>query len=279
MVIHKCDHCEYETISKQALQRHLSKQNKCKDAEYHCKKCGHPFHSRPPLYTHQKACMGPVQSAQEKLNDAEVQLKDLSDKLAAQLAKEEARENEIVQDILPTLKVPRDRPEWMKPLDKVPPKTIMDVDSRRPQVYFLLPGDLLKPFKEILGFPMKLGSTDNPYTRIMSQHRSDFGDARVIDSLVCTNPSAVESELKRWLNMQNRFVACKTPKKKTTETEVIVVEDHADYEKIYRKAVFFAEEYDQKSVAKDEMKSSFEEMASAINALRQQVAGLSSQEI
>ena len=271
----KCKKCGKICNSNRDLKIHLARRFACDAKEHQCGKCGKSLSCEKTRKEHEKICKGPVKSVEEQLTDAEAKLRDLGEKLASKIAREEIIENENDQEVSSPLELISDQPEWMKPLDKTLPKTIGIIDADRPQIYIMVPEKLLKPFENIIGFPLKLGSSDNPYSRIMSQHRLDFGGAKLLDSIICNNPSAVETKLKRWLSIQDRFIACKTPKKKTTETEVVVVEDHADYERIYRKAISFAEEYDRKNVAKDEMKSSFEEMAAAVNVLRQQVASLS----
>lgn len=119
-----------------------------------------------------------------------------------------------------------------------------------------------------------IGSSDVPYSRTMSQHRNDFGGAVVVDSIVCANPSRVESKLKRWLNMQNRFVACKTPKKKSIETEVVVVQNQEDYRKLYEKVVEYAAEIDVASGIKSKTLpiEQFDRMTTEVLSLKREMS-------
>lgn len=113
------------------------------------------------------------------------------------------------------------------------------------EVYFLRPGNLLMPLASITGLLLKFGSTEDMMERF-GQHYRDFGGAVVVDSVVTSNPRKVESELKWWLKMTGRTaVPCKTEKKKTTETEVIVVRDQEDYRIVYEKAKEFSEDYER----------------------------------
>lgn len=276
MVEFLCPKCGQDFSSKQTLDRHMKKKYSCNQGEFKCKNCNIHFNSRSSRDRHIRNgnCNGQTVTQaqlQQRLKDAEDRLKSLQHNLEDKINDDNSNCHEIIESpIIPALS---SRPEWALSLNAISPKTIDDVDIQRPQVYFLIPGFLLRPFQNITGFPIKIGSTDTPYARI-AQHRCDYGSAEVIDSVVCANPSATESKLKKWLTMKNCFVACKTPKKKTNETEVIVVQDHSDYERIYRKAIYFAKESDELKIQNDEMKSSIDAMASSVNDLRQQVANL-----
>lgn len=119
---------------------------------------------------------------------------------------------------------------------------------------------------------MKLGWTDVPYVRTMSQHGKDFGGVVVVDSIVCKYPAKVEKKLKKWPNMQARFISCKSEKKKTTETEVVAVKDHEDCKRIYEydQAVMYAKEFDAESDENDtrkQLEGMRKEMALLRNAM------------
>lgn len=255
MTVYKCLTCQKTFSTKSNENAHHKKKNACSPADvdrvtYDCV-CGKKFNQRNNLYRHKKDCTGPpppsledqLKILQEKLDEFEradrAPAADDDDDDDLDIVREsddaivENNDNFIVKEL--------EGPRWILPSCD-PPKMIGDVDPGSPQLYILKPGPLLKPLVDVVGFPLKLGSSDHVYVRTMSSHKNDFGGVIVVDSIVCDNPSAVESKLKKWLNMQGRFVACKSEKKRSIEAEVIVVQDQADYERIYHKIVGYAEE-------------------------------------
>lgn len=79
MVSYVCAKCGFKTTKKSNYDRHLIKQFSCAEAPYKCKKCPRPFFSQSALYRHQKTCMGPEQTSDEK----DKQIESLKNALAA----------------------------------------------------------------------------------------------------------------------------------------------------------------------------------------------------
>ena len=149
-------------------------------------------------------------------------------------------------------------------------QTIGDIDAEKEQVYFFECGPGVISLQDsVEGVLVKLGSTDQPYTRI-TKHKRDFEGGRLIDSVITNNPKAVERKLKRLLNLMGRFVECTTNKKQTTETEIIAAVSQEDYAAIVRRAKGFAEEYSNNVELLSVYKSRLAEATEELHGLRVQ---------
>lgn len=220
MVIHRCEHCTYQTTCKRDLVNHQNKKYKCYEAPWKCAKCSRPFHEKTKFYAHQKKCTGPIKTAEEVFNE---RVQEYEERIA----------------------------ELTKPADVI--KTIEPVgfgklaDCIESQVYFGLPGSLLIPEIElsIEDIVIKFGSTKDPGSR-MPKHNKDFGGFTLLDSIVSDNPVDIEDKIREWLKINNRLIRGKTENKNTTDTELFVVKSQSDYETIVKIANVFAEEQKKK---------------------------------
>lgn len=268
-----CSRCEAKFSSRRDLQNHLNRKYPCNEG-IPCSRCHKNFSSADSLRFHVKQCNGPTLSDNEKLQNAENRIIFIENQLKDEIVKKQ--NNELPEGISNadefTGECDVDDPHWVFPKNAKPPMTLGDVDPDSPQIYFIKSGTLLKPINTTLGFPIKIGGTDYPYNRTMSQHGHDFGPGtEVLDSVVTNNPVAVERKLKKWLKMKNKFVAAKTPKKKTIETEVITVSDYEEYAMIVRKAQEYAKAHDQEQKVTLDMQQTIQELKEHIQQLSQQL--------
>ncbi len=176
-----------------------------------------------------------------QLQEARLRIQELEDRLAEVTEKlsiaEKEQEEETEEE-----EAASDEPVWIKPAS-FEIASVIGCDAEQPQVYFFLPGDLLKPLVKTYGIPVKTGSSDTPFTRSLT-HSRDFGGGKLIDTVKTTNPKLVESRFKKWMRVSARFVECKTPKKSGVEQEVFAAQNQEDYVMIVNKAREFAEDYE-----------------------------------
>ena len=224
-----CEKCKQVFPSQRNLDRHLDKKKPCKpiaDYKEHCKKCRKGFDDAHGRWAHEQICKG----AKATLSDAQARIKLLEAKLqeslrqTALIDEPEFDESDINID---------SSPGWDRPETKI--CRIGDIDTFRPQIYFIHPGPCLLPFQKVSGHPIKFGYSNAPFERVR-HHEKDFGGVKVIDSLIVDRPFETEKLLKQFLRWEDNLIPCKSSKKKSVETEVFIVQDQTDYEKIYRKA-------------------------------------------
>ena len=245
MAILICPNCPKTFTSQRDLQKHLERKYPCDGGRFVCEHCTQTFSQRSSRDRHRKYnCKGMNPVVVPQLQEARLRIQELEDRLAevtqklAQAAQEEAE----AEDEVPAEEPVSDEPMWIKPAD-FQIATVIECDAEQPQVYFFLPGDLLKPLVKTYGVPVKTGSSDTIYNRALT-HARDFGGGKLIDSVKTTNPKLVESRFKRWMKVTARFVECKTSKKPGVEQEVFAAHNQEDYAMIVKKAREFAEEYE-----------------------------------
>ncbi len=178
-----------------------------------------------------------LQEARQRIQELEDRLEQVTEKLTQ--AQAEAEEDD--EDEEPQAEPVSDEPAWIKPDFQIVP--VIGCDAEEPQVYFFLPGDLLKPLVKTYCIPVKSGGSDTPYNRSLT-HARDFGGGKLLDSIKTSNPKLVESKFKKWMRVTARFVECKTPKKAGVEQEVFAAYTQEDYAMIVNKAKEFAEDYE-----------------------------------
>ncbi len=258
-----CPDCNYITDKADNYKRHLERKIKCNAGKYKCQ-CGHTSNDRSNMSKHKKICKGKrvprsvLEQGQQKVADLEREVADLKKQLEQSGDVEEEFEIESEDD-----------DEIQDPLCEERPRgfdlqSIGDIDAKNNQVYFFECGPAVKPFVTIKeGVLVKFGSTDGPYKRITT-HIRDHEGGRLLDSILTNNPKAVEADLKKYMKLAGRIVACKTPKKPGCETEVFLAVTQEDYAKIVQKTKDFVEEYKKNvellSVYQDRLEKAIREL-------------------
>lgn len=260
---HACPNCDYVASTKQLLQKHLNKRYPCDAGEFICNDCGKHFTTSSSLshHKHGNKCKG------FKLSRAQLEQKvaELTRSLKAIEVNTERAivlyqqplvedEKEIRRNTLRSSEPTFDytRPDLML-------LTVGDSDAKHPQVYFCEPGPALRPTAPIDGIIIKFGETIGPYNRILT-HDRDFEGCRLIDSVLCVNPKAVETEFKKWIKLTKRSIRAKSPNKDTTDTELFVVKSQDEYAVYVNKATQLAREYELENASHCDLLSQIKEI-------------------
>lgn len=225
MTIHKCDVCDKEFTRACHLEKHKKRTKPCYPGEhsgvekrFECEKCDKKFGHQSNLCQHRKTCTGPKMSREQQL---QMQIDELNRKIQAM-------------------------PE---PIEETPLvlTSVGTASASEAQIYFGGPGDLLVPEEEVFGALVKFGESDAMPAR-KKKHERDFNGFEMLDSVVTSNPRAVESKLKDYLTVNHKLVKCKSVKKKYRDTEVFVARSQDEYAQIVRQTQLIAKEYEKQMV-------------------------------
>lgn len=231
----ECETCGHISSCQKNHDKHIHQKIPCGQRNFVCE-CGERFVAKKGLNHHKKhICKGPKQDLQVELDRANQRCEVLRNELRRLEAPAINDEETAVQDAQP------------------PPAiinfvilTVFTTDVQLPQIYFFVAGPALIPLQvPEQGIVIKFGFTDLPYQRMLT-HKRDFKGGRLVDSIICVNPKAVEADFKRWMRAIDRLVEAKTENKPTVDGEVFIARDQADYEMIVRKASGFARSLENK---------------------------------
>lgn len=218
-----CPDCDKEFRCKADLAKHRTKKYKCNEGNFPCRLCNKRFRHQPARCTHEKTCKGPKVNKKTALL-----LKRIQD------LEQQQRDNAVEASTS----------EEASPIEIQPVGVAHIADCIKPQVYFGVPGPLLKPVEPVADNKtlIKIGSSDS-YPRRHTEHSADFGSFQLLDSIVTNNPKYVENKLKDYLKVKHPMIKCKSTNKKYTDTEIIVIETQAEYEQIIMVAKKLADDY------------------------------------
>ncbi len=250
----------------------MSKKFPCDKGRLQCPTCRYKCNDHSNMSKHKKRCRGRVipryileQNQDTRIAQLNLEIEELKKRLNPQDRESDtiAEAAEDICDLRLSSSLPTNikRATWVNDhLEDL--MTIGETDVKHKQVYFFVCGPNLFPFEDQKGIPIKIGSTDDTYTRI-STHIRDFGGGYLIDSVLTNNPKTVEHDLKQWLKATGRFVKCQAQSKSSIEKEVFAARSQADYRFIVTKAVEFMEDYKRDvetlSVCQDQLATALEE--------------------
>lgn len=266
---HECPKCDFIAATKQALQRHLDKKFPCDAGQYVCDGCGKHFTTRSSLCDHKRdTCKGRTFSKAQLLQQVieltkSLKAIEINTEKAIVLYRqaEDSDEHDIHEDIIDS-----SQPSVLYVRPDLHLVTVGDSDVKHPQIYFIEAGTALQPLSPVQGIIVKFGETESPYTRF-STHDNDYEGGRLIDSIRCVNPRAVEKEFKKWMKCTKQLIKAKTARKDTIDTELFVVKSQEEYAAFVRKAKELAMEYEQEN-------SSQENLTSQIRQMREDLANM-----
>jgi hypothetical protein len=113
------------------------------------------------------------------------------------------------------------------------------------QVYFGLPGPKLicEAAAGTEGILVKLGTTRAGKEKArFKTHVQEYGDFTIIDSILCQDATVLEERLKHALEIQKRLVSGKAGSKSYQDTELFIVKDQEDYNRIVQMTKNMADE-------------------------------------
>ena len=258
MPVHSCPDCKKTFLRKDHLKQHQSKKTPCRRIEdtrhISCPDCEELFSHHSSLSRHRLACRLKTRSRQE-LAELKAKVAELTSDIPPIRTNNEDEFKEIEQALLDRIQALEEDNKKLQagiaiPLPKVKkwkiiPMNIADVpDQLKAQVYFGLPGNLLKPLDAIPddAILVKFGETVD-FPRRDGEHKKDFGGFNLIDSVVTNNPNYVEGKFKEYMKIKNRCIKGRAEKKSTNDTELFFVQNQAEYEEIVNAAVAIAEAY------------------------------------
>lgn len=185
MAIHKCETCNKTFERKDYLDKHKNKKKPCSPHDhlkltFQCL-CSKKFSHSSTLSAHKRVCKGEDADLTKTREDLVNELKklrqnlrkyksgeshdDMQNELAEMTTKLTTAEAELhsLQERIrnddddddENLEEDIKDPDWILPDIVFAPKTIGDVDPDNPQIYLTRPGPLLKPFVDVVGFPLR----------------------------------------------------------------------------------------------------------------------------